>query len=99
MRFKWYWLLEIELLMAVVIGGGAGITMLLPGLAKLVGVAVSVALGIAANRATAYRDKLHERLGSSRVKPPMVFKLFSWMLFTIVIVGLLMYILWKSAYH
>jgi hypothetical protein len=74
--FKWYWLIETEVLSAVALTIGFGLVLVLYRQPWLLGI-VSVCMGFITGFAFAYQKKFYRWIGPERVHPPRSFR-FLW---------------------
>jgi hypothetical protein len=73
--FKWYWLVETEVLCGLGLALGMGLVLPLHDRPYL-SAAASVCFAFAVGAAFAYQKKLYRRIGPGRVYPPTAFKVF-----------------------
>jgi hypothetical protein len=97
--FRWYWLLETEVVVVLVTGVIIGLILLVPGQPELwvvVGCCVSVATTLVV---LPYQDQVYKRLGEDRVRPPMALRVFFWIVHLVELAGVTVYLWGNGVIH
>ncbi len=90
--FRWYWLLETEVVVVLVAGGIIGFILLVPAQPELwvvVACCVSVATTLVV---LPYQDQVYKQLGADRVRPPMALRVFFWIVHLVQLAGVTIYL-------